>query len=761
MWTPLTCRASNLPPVVRYTLRENLSCHVTECQGRAERQPSSPLCNPKVSTPLSISLMAYNYNTNRHNSVGGSWQLPPPPPQPPVSSGAYSDSPAMMNHDFRNPWFSGGRPQAQQNVAGQMLMANSPTKTPQLPLLQTQVGQQPKRLSLVNQLPTTYEDETQNSGPFIHPPTRVDNPFNQYYTNQDVTLDDRRMSVADGSYLKSGYNGFAEPGGGGGVAGAGIAPPYGQASFNNLRRSSLAVGPFMDGGVAGYRKPGRSASVVQYQQYQQSVLEKQHSYFRLPAPRAKRVHSKLDLHPKIHHIPKYRRASVNSVHISPVNALSIYLTETYRICQPKKFQYSKLTNPKRVLTKPLDPKYNNGYDNEDSDYILYVNDVLGTEEGRKYIVLDLLGSGTFGQVVKCQNLTNQSVCAIKVIKSKPAYMNQSLTEVRLLEFLNSNSDGNHFIRLLDTFMHKEHLCLVFELLASNLYELIKQNQFQGLNMRLVKLLTKQLLESMAQLKSFQIIHCDLKPENILLCQPDKPDIKIIDFGSACFTHQTIYSYIQSRFYRSPEVILGLPYTESIDMWSLGCIVGELFLGLPMFPGTSEYNQLWKIVDMLGSPPRNMVEVGRNSTNSFHKVPASTPEGKHSYTIKSYDEYVQYLASTKGKEEQSQKEQKNKNYFKHRLMKDIILNYKFSSKMTNTMIEKECQERLLLVDFLTKCLNMNPLERLTPQEALKHPFVNDVLQPLTPTPQPESTQNHFAPRRASTLDNRIQAQYSRT
>lgn len=712
--------------------------------------PNGP---PAPSTPL----MAYNYNSNRHNSVGGSWQLPPPPPQPPISSGAYSDSPAMVNHDFRNPWFSAGRPGPQQSGAGPMLMSNSPTKTPQLPLLQAQVGQQPKRLSLVNQLPTTYEDETQNNGPFIHPPTRVDNPFNQYYTNQDVTLDDRRMSVADGPYLKSGYNGFAELGAAGGVAGAAIAPPYGQPSFNNLRRSSLAVGPFADGGL-GYRKPGRSASVVQYQQYQQSVVEKQHSYFRLPAPRAKRVHSKLDLHPKIHHIPKYRRASVNSVHISPVNALSIYLTETYRICQPKKFQYSKLTNPKRVLTKPLEPKYNNGYDNEDSDYILYVNDVLGTEEGRKYIVLDLLGSGTFGQVVKCQNLSNQSVCAIKVIKSKPAYMNQSLTEVRLLEFLNTNSNGNHFIRLFDTFMHKEHLCLVFELLASNLYELIKQNQFQGLNMRLVKLLTKQLLEAMAQLKSFQIIHCDLKPENILLCQPDKPDIKIIDFGSACFTHQTIYSYIQSRFYRSPEVILGLPYTESIDMWSLGCIVGELFLGLPMFPGTSEYNQIWKIVDMLGYPPRHMIDVGRNSTNFFHKVPASTPEGKHSYTIKSYDEYVQYLASTKGKEDQSQKEQKNKNYFKHRLMKDIILNYKFSSKMTNTMIEKECQERLLLVDFLTKCLNMNPLERLTPQEALKHPFVNDVMQPLTPTPQPEP-HNHYAPRRASTLDNRTQ--YSRS
>lgn len=656
----------------------------------------------------------------------------------------------MMSQDFRNPWYSNLRPGGQQNVAGQLLMANSPTKGGPIPLLQAQNGQQPKRLSVVNQLPTTYEDETQNAPGFIHPPTRADNPFNQYYTNQDVVLDERRMSVAGGPYLKAGYNGFGDNNNSGGV----LQQQYGQPSFPNVRRSSMAVGPFLEGGATGYYKPGRSASVVQYQQYQQSVLDKQHSRFRLPAPRARSIHSKLDLHPKIHPQPKYRRASVNSVHISPVNALSVCLTETYRICQPKKFQYSRLTNPKRVLTRPLEPKYNNGYDNEDSDYILYVNDVLGTEEGRKYIVLDLLGSGTFGQVVKCQNLTNQTVCAIKVIKSKPAYMNQSLTEVRLLEFLNTNSTGHNFIRLLDTFMHKEHLCLVFELLASNLYELIKQNQFQGLNMRLVKLLTKQLLEAMAQLKSFQIIHCDLKPENILLCQPDKPDIKVIDFGSACFTQQTIYSYIQSRFYRSPEVILGLPYTESIDMWSLGCIVGELFLGLPMFPGTSEYNQMWKIIDMLGYPARHMIDVGRNSSNFFNKIPASTPDGKHTYKIKTYEEYVQHLASTKGKEEQSHKEQKNKNYFKHRLLKDIILNYKFSSKMTSTMIEKECQERLLLVDFLSKLLNLNPLERLTPLEALKHPFVNDAAQQAPSTPHTDHSASHFAhPRRASTLDNR--------
>lgn len=78
-----------------------------------------------------------------------------------------------------------------------------------------------------------------------------------------------------------------------------------------------------------------------------------------------------------------------------------------------------------------------------------------------------------------------------------------------------------------------------------------------------------------------------------------PQIKVIDFGSACHERQTVYTYIQSRFYRSPEVLLGLPYTAAIDMWSLGCIAVELFLGLPLFPGTSEYNQITRIVEMLG------------------------------------------------------------------------------------------------------------------------------------------------------------------
>ena len=90
------------------------------------------------------------------------------------------------------------------------------------------------------------------------------------------------------------------------------------------------------------------------------------------------------------------------------------------------------------------------------------------------------------------------------------------------------------------------------------------------------------------MKEMQIIHCDLKPENIILKEKNKSGIKVIDFGSSCFRSKRIYTYIQSRFYRAPEIILGLPYDHGIDMWSFGCILAELYTGYPLFPGENEF-----------------------------------------------------------------------------------------------------------------------------------------------------------------------------
>jgi dual specificity protein kinase YAK1 len=89
----------------------------------------------------------------------------------------------------------------------------------------------------------------------------------------------------------------------------------------------------------------------------------------------------------------------------------------------------------------------------------------------------------------------------------------------------------------------------------NLYELIKQNHFRGLSCHLIRTLLEQLCDTMQLLRAARVIHCDLKPENVLLVKLTSAQIKLIDFGSACMEYQTVYSYIQSRFYRSPEVML--------------------------------------------------------------------------------------------------------------------------------------------------------------------------------------------------------------
>lgn len=118
----------------------------------------------------------------------------------------------------------------------------------------------------------------------------------------------------------------------------------------------------------------------------------------------------------------------------------------------------------------------------------------------------------------------------------------------------------------------------------------------------------------------KIIHCDLKPENILLCNPKRSAIKIVDFGSSCQLGQRIYQYIQSRFYRSPEVLFGIPYDLAIDMWSLGCILVEMHTGEPLFSGANEVDQVNKIVEVLGIPPKHVLDQAPKVKKFFHKLP---------------------------------------------------------------------------------------------------------------------------------------------
>jgi dual specificity protein kinase YAK1 len=190
-------------------------------------------------------------------------------------------------------------------------------------------------------------------------------------------------------------------------------------------------------------------------------------------------------------------------------------------------------------------------------------------------------------VFRCEDLKTKELVGVKIVKNEAAYFNQALIEARILQRLNTEFDphGKHgIVRLHDTLTYKKHLCLVFELCSINLYQLIKMNRFRGLNIPLIRAISIQLLDALHVLRRARVLHCDIKPENIVLASLSTSKIKLIDFGSACTEGDDMYSYVQSRFYRAPEVLMGLPYSGSVDIWSVGCVIAELFLGLPLFPG---------------------------------------------------------------------------------------------------------------------------------------------------------------------------------
>ncbi|CAG8516761.1 9848_t:CDS:10 [Acaulospora colombiana] len=248
-------------------------------------------------------------------------------------------------------------------------------------------------------------------------------------------------------------------------------------------------------------------------------------------------------------------------------------------------------NASKAAASPELTGCNFGFDDERGDYLVAIGDHLCY----RYEIVDSIGKGSFGQVLKCLDHKTGEYVAVKIIRNKKRFHCQALVEVKILENLNNwdPDDSHNIIRMEDHFYFRNHLCIVFELLSMNLYEFIKSNGFQGFSLGLIK--------------RHNVVHCDLKPENVLLKHPTKSSIKVIDFGSSCFENEKVYTYIQSRFYRSPEVILGMTYNMAIDMWSLGCILAELYTGYPLFPGEGEQEQLACIMEVQGVPERYLIE----------------------------------------------------------------------------------------------------------------------------------------------------------
>ena len=251
--------------------------------------------------------------------------------------------------------------------------------------------------------------------------------------------------------------------------------------------------------------------------------------------------------------------------------------------------------------------------------------VLGSTVAGRYQVVEYLGSAAFSKAVQAHDLHTGALVCLKIIKNSKDFFDQSLDEIKLLKHLNAAdpADEHGLLRLYDYFYHKEHLFIVTELLRANLYEFQKYNRESGeapyFTQPRLQSIARQVLHSLAFMHSLGLLHCDLKPENILIKSYSRCLVKVIDVGSSCYITDHLSSYVQSRSYRAPEVILGLPYDYRIDLWSLGCILAELCTGVVLLQNDSIATLLARVVGMSGPLPARML-AGRYAHRYF------TPEG---------------------------------------------------------------------------------------------------------------------------------------
>ncbi|XP_060135630.1 dual specificity tyrosine-phosphorylation-regulated kinase 2 isoform X2 [Zootoca vivipara] len=345
---------------------------------------------------------------------------------------------------------------------------------------------------------------------------------------------------------------------------------------------------------------------------------------------------------------------------------------------------------------------NGGYDDDQGSYMQVPHDHVSY----RYEVLKVIGKGSFGQVVKAYDHKMHQHVALKMVRNEKRFHRQAAEEIRILEHLKKQDKDNNMnvIHMLENFTFRNHICMTFELLSMNLYELIKKNKFQGFSLPLVRKFAHSILQCLDALHKNRIIHCDLKPENILLKQQGRSGIKVIDFGSSCYEHQRVYTYIQSRFYRAPEVILGARYGMPIDMWSLGCILAELLTGYPLLPGEDEADQLACMIELLGMPSQKLLD--------------SSKRAKNFVSSKGYPRYCTITTLSDG---------------------SVVLNGGRSrrGKLRGPPESREwgsalkgCDDPLFL-DFLKQCLEWDPTLRMTPGQALRHPWLRRRL-PKPPT-----------------------------
>lgn len=368
---------------------------------------------------------------------------------------------------------------------------------------------------------------------------------------------------------------------------------------------------------------------------------------------------------------------VKNAPITAEQAKSIYksMLTSYEMKEIDRFeeiyyigQYSKKIQPKNT------PINNYGYD--DSTHHLKI--CIGDHFAYRFEIKSIFGKGAFGEVICCLDHKTHQDVALKVIVNTQQMQQQGRVEIAILQHLNG-LDPNHksgVVQNMDSFVFRGHVCATFEVLGKNLYEYSRSIRFNPFSARQIKLVAKKILRGLEFCHSHGVVHCDLKPENVAFIPGSTINCRILDFGSGCFDGTAHFEYIQSRFYRAPEVVLGIPYGPPMDIWSFACIIVEMLTGRPMFPAENEAELIEMQMEVFGIPPEDIIK-----------------EGSRSYHF--FDENLKPIHKNSKK--------------KKRVPKSIP----FRSMMR--LADPE------LVDLLEKCFMWNPDQRITAENALNHHY----------------------------------------
>ncbi|KAK3609018.1 hypothetical protein CHS0354_039319 [Potamilus streckersoni] len=336
-------------------------------------------------------------------------------------------------------------------------------------------------------------------------------------------------------------------------------------------------------------------------------------------------------------------------------------------------------------------------DDEEGHLIYQAGDILQA----RYEVVQTLGEGTFGKCVSVKdNQRKDERLALKIIKNIEKYREAAKLEINVLEKVREKDPHGKYlcVQMLDWFDYHGHICIAFEMLGLSVFDFLKENNYLPYPIEQVRHISYQLCYAVNFLHENQLTHTDLKPENILFVDSDfdmtynakkkrderkvkKTDIRLIDFGSATFDHEHHSTIVSTRHYRSPEVILELGWSQPCDVWSIGCIMFELYTGFTLFQTHDNKEHLAMMERILGTIPYRMAKKTKKTKYFYHgRLDWDEKNSAGRYVRENCKPLKRYL---KVPESESHRD---------------------------------------LFDLISKMLEYDPKERINLQEALRHPFI---------------------------------------